>query len=81
MTDTETKPRFSFEISESQQSRANKLLATYGLRKAVFGVVLDDILDLIEKHGQIIIGVLLDGQAKPREILPTLNKAERKGKA
>ena len=75
------KPRFSFEISEAQRTRTNKLLSTYGLRKSVFSVVLDDVLDLIETHGQVVIGVLLDGQAKPREILPTLAKAERKGKS
>ena len=75
------KPRFSFEISEEQQNRADRLLSTYGLRKSVFTVVLDDVLDLIETHGQVVIGVILDGQAKPREILPTLAKAERKAKS
>jgi len=75
------KPRFSFEISQEQQNRTNRLLSTYGLRKSVFSVVLDDVLDLIEQHGQVVIGVILDGQAKPREILPTLAKAERRAKA
>ena len=76
----EYKPRFSFEITEEQQTRANRLLSTYGLRKSVFSVILDDVLDLIEKHGHIIVSVILDGAAKPREIIPSIAKAERKAK-
>jgi hypothetical protein len=74
------KPRFSFEISEEQKTRVDRLLSTYGLRKSVFSVILDDLLDLIEEHGQIVVGVLLDRAAKPREIMPSLAEAERKAK-
>lgn len=72
------KPRFSFEITEEQQARANKLISTYGLRKAIFNIVLDDILDLIDKHGNIVIGIILDRGAKPREIIPSLAQAEKR---
>jgi len=75
----EYKPRFSFEITEEQQRRASRLLTTYGLRKSVFSIILDDVLDLVEKHGQIVLGIILDGATKPREIVPILNKANRKG--
>jgi len=77
---SEYRPRFSFEISEELQRRADSVLSVYGLRKSVMSVVLDDLLSLIEEHGNVIIGVLLDGAAKPREILPTLAKAERKAR-
>ncbi len=77
---TEYRPRFSFDIRDDQQARANKLIATHGQRKAMFQVILDDVLDLLEEHGQIIYGIIVDGQAKPREILPTLVKAEGKAK-
>ena len=77
MTD-EYKPRFSFEITEAQKTRADRLISTYGIRKTVFCVILDDLLDMIESHGNVVIGVLLDGAAKPKEIIPSLAKAERK---
>lgn len=77
----EYKPRFSFEISEELQQRANRLISTYGIRKTLFSIVLEDLLNLIETHGQIVVGVILDGATKPREILPTLAKAERKANA
>jgi len=78
MTD-DYKPRFSFEITEAQKERADKLITTYGLRKAIFCVVLDDVLDLIESYGGIAVGILMAGQVKPREILPTLSKVGEVG--
>ena len=74
----EYKPRFSFEITEEQKSRADALITVYGIRKSLFSIVLDDVLDLIESHGNVVVGLILDGQVKPREILPTLAKAERR---
>lgn len=74
------KPRFSFEITEELKQRTDRVLATYGLRKTIFTPILEDVLDLIEKHGQIVVGIILDQAAKPREIIPTLAKAERRSK-
>jgi hypothetical protein len=71
MTD-DYKPRFSFEISEEQMLRANKLLAQYGLRKAIFGKVLDEVLDLIESHGGIAIGIMMTERIKVKDIIPTM---------
>ena len=72
------KPRFSFEVTEEQANRATRLFTTFGIRRAVMSVILDDLLDLIESQGQIVIGVILDGAAKPREIIKSLAKAERR---
>lgn len=70
------RPRFSFEITDDQKLRADKLLTNYGLRKAIFGTVLDDVLDLIEEKGGMAIGILMSGQVKPRDILPTMKVVE-----
>lgn len=77
---TEYKPRFSFEISEEQKRRADNLLETYGLRKAIFGKILDDVLDLIDDFGGVAIGVIMSGQVKPRDVLPSMKQAEEVGK-
>ena len=74
--DIDYKPRFSFEISEEQQLRANNLLSTYGLRKAIFGKLLDDVLDIIETYGGLAIGLMMSEKVKPREILPTMKEVE-----
>lgn len=75
------RPRFSFDITEEQQFRANKFISTHGMRKALFSPILDDVLDLIEKHGQVIAGLIMDKRVKPKEIVPILKKAESKAEA
>ena len=80
MSSEDYKPRFSFEITEEQKIRADKLLVTYGLRKAIFNPVLDDILDMIEEFGGMAIGIMMSGKLKPREILPTMHNVEKVGK-
>jgi hypothetical protein len=73
------KPRFSFEISEEQKQRADKLLAQYGLRKAIFGYILDDVLDMIEEKGGMAIGIMMSGLLKPRDIIPTMKEVTKHG--
>jgi len=80
MTNDEYRPRISFDISEEQRVRADKLIATYGIRKTIFNILLDDLLDLIEEHGSIAIGILISGKLKPREMIPILNKTDRLSK-
>ena len=76
----EYKPRFSFEISEEQRDRADHLLDTYGLRRAIFGKILDDVLDIIEEFGGPALGVLMSGAVKPRDVIPSLKKADEVGR-
>jgi len=73
---TDYKPRFSFEITEDQKNRADRLISTYGLRKAIFSVILDEVLDIIEDYGGVAIGVIMSGKCKPREVIPSLHNAE-----
>jgi len=76
----DNRPRFAFDITEEQQYRASKLLSTHGMRKALFTAILDDVLDLLEEHGNIIAGLIMDGRVKPREVMPLLQNAERRAK-
>lgn len=77
---TDYKPRFSFEVSHEQKLRADRLLNTYGLRKAIFGKILDDALDLIEEYGGVAIGVIMSDSVKPRDVIPSMRQAEEVGK-
>ena len=80
MTGTEYRPRFAFDMTEEQQRRCNDLISTHGMRKALFQPILDDVLDLLEEHGQIIAGIIMDKRAKPRDVVPILKQAETKAK-
>lgn len=72
------RPRFSFDLTDEQQSRCNKLITTHGMRKALFQPILDDVLDLLEQHGDIVAGVIMDKRVKSREVVPVLKRAESK---
>lgn len=71
------RPRLSFDITDEQQARCDRLISTHGIRKALFQPILDDLLDLLEEHGQIIAGVIMDRQVKPKNVMPILKQAER----
>ncbi len=71
------KPRFSFEISEDQRKRADCLLTQYGIRKAIFRKLLDDVLDMVEEHGGMAIGVLMSPDIENKEIIPSMAKVDK----
>lgn len=81
MTDSsDYKPRFSFEITEEQMLRANSLLAQYGLRKAIFSKVLDDVLDAIEVNSGMAIGLLMSESVVKKGIVAVLTDRTTKPK-
>jgi len=74
---SDTKPRFSFEISEEQSKRAFKIFSEYGQRKAIMGRLLDEVMDMVDEHGYMVFGFILDSGTEVRKIVPSLAKAER----
>ena len=69
------KPRFSFEIDEELSMRVNKVITNYGMRKALFTPILEEVVEMIEQHGQIVVGIILDSAVRKRTIIPSLCKA------
>ena len=80
MSENDYKPRFSFEITEEQMVRANILLSQYGLRKAVFGKILDDVLDAIESDAGMAIGLLMSEKVVLNGIIAILSSKMNKKK-
>ena len=76
---SENKPKFQFEVTEEQQARALKIFSEYGMRKAVMSPILDEVMDMIEKHGYVVLAILLDKNTKLREVIPSLAKVESAG--
>jgi hypothetical protein len=72
----EYRPRFLFEITEEQKVRADKLISHYGIRKAIFSPILDEVLDMIEKHGGMAIGLFLSDGVRPSDLLPSLARVK-----
>lgn len=77
MSNEDYKPRFVFEITETQQRRCDKVFGQFGLRKALFQPILDDVLNGLETHGDRFAAAIVSGLVKPREIIPALNRATK----
>jgi len=80
MSNDTVKHRFLFEISEEQMVRANRLLSQYGLRKAIFGKILDDVLDAIELDAGMSIGLLMSEKVIMNGLMTTLANRTKKAK-
>jgi len=74
MAEPDYKPRFSFEISDAQMIRANKLLSQYGMRKAIFSKILDDVLDAIESDAGMATGLLMSEGIVMKGIITALTE-------
>ena len=57
-TDYSYKPRLSIEISEEQSAALSRLIP-WGLKGTLFQVIIDDIIELIEKEGEIVIAAII----------------------
>lgn len=66
--ETDYRPRLSVDITEQQAMELNRLL-DYGMRKMLFGVVIDDLLRLFKKHGTgKVLGLFLEKSISLRDI-------------
>ena len=75
----ENKIRFIFEITEEQQRRAFKIFSEYGMRRAVMSRLLDEAMNMIEKHGYMFAAVLIDKDTTSEEVrkmMPSMKKTE-----
>ena len=80
MSDSIVKHRFLFEITEEQMIRANRVLSQYGLRKAIFGKILDDVLECIETDAGMSIGILMSEKVVMTGVMAVLASKTKKGK-
>jgi hypothetical protein len=71
-------PRLQFEITEEQRLRVSRVFTEYGQIKTIMSRILDEVLDMVEEHGYIVFGVILDKDTSVRKIVPSLSKADRK---
>lgn len=62
------RPRLSVDVSDEQMQALNQYLDR-GTRKMVFGIIVDDLLELIQKHGAgPVIGMLVERHITLRDI-------------
>lgn len=72
-------PRLSVEISEETQQRLANLIP-WGLKSKVMSILLEDILDLVEAHGNIVLAAIIDRTLSARHIVKGLNSQIKEAK-
>ncbi len=63
MTEDKQRPRLSVELTEKQNMDLMRLLP-WGAKGPLFSAIVDDIIELLEKHGTIIIAAILSRKLK-----------------
>ncbi len=70
------RPRLSIEISE-EQHRALQARLNHGEGKAVFTAIIDDLINLIDEHGSLVIALIAGKRLHARDVLPSMKDAEK----
>lgn len=65
---TEYVPRLSVAITERQREELNRILSQHGLQRAVFNVIIDDLIEAVNKHGQQVVAGLVARSLKLEDI-------------
>ncbi|MFA6973096.1 MAG: hypothetical protein WC208_17085 [Gallionella sp.] len=68
-------PRLSIEISKETFLRMQNLIP-WGLKTKVMVMLLEDLLDLVEAHGNIVLAAILDRRMGSREVIKELRGKE-----
>lgn len=58
--------RLNIEITEEQFNRLRHHLS-YGMRKAVFHKIIDQIIELCDKDGMVFLAMLLEGKVQLKQ--------------
>ena len=70
------RPRLSVDLTE-EQARKLRQYIPWGLQKALFSAVIDDLISLMETgKGDMVVQAIVAGLIKPSELLKTLKVEE-----
>jgi len=70
---TEYAPRLSVEVSEETYRRLTNHIP-WGLKGKIMVILLEDLLDLVEKHGDIVLAALINRSLSARQVVKGLDK-------
>lgn len=75
MAPTDYRPRLSIELS-AEQFKALQEALPWGTMRPLFSSIVDDIISISrEGMSERLVAAIVAGLVKPREVIPTLNKA------
>lgn len=65
--DERQRPRLSIEITEQQNIDLMRLIP-WGVKNALFSSIVDDVIELLEKNGPIVIAAVLTKKLKVSDL-------------
>ena len=68
MTDQDFRPRLSVEVTEEQQRKLRECVP-WGLQRTLFSTIIDDIIEMVEKHGPMVLAAIIDRKIKADQYL------------
>lgn len=74
--DKDWSPRLTLELTEEQYNKLLKLIP-WGIKRKLFSVIIDDIIRLIENHGQKFIAAILTRSIKLEEYTHLLDEDKK----
>lgn len=63
------RPRLSIDLTDEQREALDQILGQHGLQRAVFSVIVDDLIDSVNKHGPKIVSGLIARAIKLDDIV------------
>jgi len=67
------RPRLSVEISEEQNNALGRLIP-WGVKSEFFSAIIDDVIELLETHGEVVIAAILSKRLKAKNF-PVMKEA------
>ena len=61
------RPRLSIELTNEQARKLQRLIP-WGLKNQLFQALVDDVIELVEEHGEIVIAAIISRQLKARSM-------------
>lgn len=63
------RPRLSIDLTQEQRDELDNILGQYGLQRAVFSIIIDDLITSVHSHGPQVIAGLISRAIKLEDIL------------
>lgn len=74
---TKYKPRLVVDLTPQQQARIHRLIP-WGTARALYSTITDQILDVIEEHGQVAIAAIIERRISILDVLSLVSTKEAK---
>lgn len=78
MDPTPTRPRLSVDLTPEMAAELKRLIP-WGIGRAVFLVLIEDLIEVLQKHGSQFLGAVLAKRVNMKETLPTLQALQGGG--